>query len=59
MRAMGLRPQTASGVCIRSQHRWDDDGWMAAQCDRDWGHQPCSVYELHAGSWRRHADEHW
>ena len=58
-RAMELRPQTASVVCTRSQHCWNDNGWMAAQRDRDWGHQPCSIYELHAGSWRRHADGRW
>jgi hypothetical protein len=30
-------------------------GWRAAP-QRDWLHAPLSIYELHAGSWRRHPD---
>ncbi len=58
-RAVELRPDTASIVCSQSRHAWADADWMAARHDRDWLHQPCSIYELHAGSWRRHAEGRW
>lgn len=58
-RAMELRPQNASVVCTTTRHRWGDERWMNARKDADWLHQPFSIYELHAGSWRRHADGRW
>lgn len=58
-RAVELRPHTASRVCTQSHHVWMDGDWMAARPGHDWRHQPCSIYELHAGSWQRHADGGW
>ncbi|HEX4025509.1 MAG TPA: 1,4-alpha-glucan branching protein GlgB [Steroidobacteraceae bacterium] len=49
------RPATASRVYC-SGHVWADGAWMQARAARDWLRSPLSIYELHAGSWRRHAD---
>lgn len=51
-----MRPETASCIPAPSQHRWSDSAWMGRREQFDWQHQPLSIYELHAGSWRRHAD---
>ena len=51
-----LRPGTASRVAPVSTHDWQDADWLAARASRDWLHAPMNVYEVHAGSWRRHAD---
>ncbi len=53
--ACELRPANASRV-YRSGYSWGDMDWMRARRERDWLHAPMSIYELHAGSWRRHAD---
>ena len=45
-------PGTASRIVGASGYRWSDDDWIAR---RD-GRGPMNVYELHAGSWRRHED---
>jgi 1,4-alpha-glucan branching enzyme len=54
-RASELRPATASIVC-ESHYRWGDADWLRARRERDWLHAPMSIYEVHAGSWRRHSD---
>jgi 1,4-alpha-glucan branching enzyme len=54
-RAAELRPATAS-IVTRSGYRWGDEDWMRHRHERDWLRAPMSVYEVHAGSWRRHAD---
>jgi 1,4-alpha-glucan branching enzyme len=51
-----LRPGTASVVAKPSRHRWQDEDWMDAREHSNWLHEPHSVYEVHAGSWKRHAD---
>ena len=55
-RAFEMRPATAGRVCGTSTHRWNDDDWMRARASRDWLHAPMTIYEVHAGSWRREAD---
>ncbi|HEX8986456.1 MAG TPA: 1,4-alpha-glucan branching protein GlgB [Rhodocyclaceae bacterium] len=55
-RAAELRPSTASVVAAPSAYAWKDRAWMAQRAERDWLHAPMSVYEVHAGSWMRHAD---
>jgi 1,4-alpha-glucan branching enzyme len=53
-RAFEMRPGTAARVCGSSMYRWRDSDWMS---QRDgWQHKPISIYEVHLGSWRRHAD---
>jgi 1,4-alpha-glucan branching enzyme len=51
-----LRPSTAARVRAPSSYQWDDANWMQTRAGADWLHAPCSVYEVHVGSWRRHAD---
>jgi len=55
-RAAELRPGTASRVAAPSSHAWTDTDWMRARAAWDWQHAPLSIYEVHAGSWMRHAD---
>ena len=51
-----LRPRTASIVASESSFSWSDQLWMERRSHRDWQHAPLSVYEMHAGSWRRAED---
>ena len=55
-RHMFLRPETTSRIPDDTPYAWRDDAWIAARAEFDWQHRPVSVYELHPGSWRRHAD---
>jgi len=54
-RAAELRPGTAS-IVSASRHRWNDAEWLQRRAGWDWLHAPLSIYEVHAGSWRRHPD---
>ena len=51
-----LRPATAARVSAPSRHAWNDAGWLARRAQWDWLHAPLAIYEVHAGSWRRHPD---
>lgn len=51
-----IRPETTSCIPFASRHKWQDSDWLMRRAKFDWQHQPISVYELHAGSWRRHPD---
>ncbi len=51
-----LRPATASRVTPATSHIWNDAAWLATRAARNWLHAPMNVYEIHAGSWRRHPD---
>ena len=53
--AMELRPSTAS-IVARIPHRIDDS-WMQSRGSRAHREAPISVYEVHAGSWRRKVEE--
>ncbi len=55
--AAELRPKSASVVSNIDNYEWNDAQWMEARAARDWQHAPMTVYELHAGSWRRKASE--
>lgn len=50
-----LPPATAS-VVWELDYRWDDHEWMRGRRERQAGSAPISVYEVHAGSWRRPDD---
>jgi 1,4-alpha-glucan branching enzyme len=52
-RATEAPPATSSVVAPRLQHAWGDEAWMAERAERRHPGAPISVYELHAGSWRR------
>ena len=49
-----LRPGTASCAALGSRHEWQDAQWMESRTQWDWLHAPLNVYEIHAGSWKRH-----
>jgi 1,4-alpha-glucan branching enzyme len=51
-------PGTASAVMSPQEFRWNDAVWMAARTEHQQPHRPLSIYELHAGSWRRNTREH-
>ncbi len=51
-----LRPSTAARTCLPTAHAWRDGEWMAHRGQWDWLHAPINIYEVHAGSWRRHPD---
>ncbi|CAI8726576.1 1,4-alpha-glucan branching enzyme [Methylocaldum szegediense] len=58
-RQFELRPNTASIVPSDQAYDWHDDDWMEHRANRDWLHEPMSVYEVHLGSWRRDASGHF
>ena len=53
---MFMRPETTSCIADNSAYAWQDGDWVTQRESWDWQHQPISIYELHAGSWRKHAD---
>lgn len=57
--AMEERPRTGSVVVDLDQYQWQDSEWIAARGQRQSLDRPISIYEVHLGSWRREADEHW
>jgi 1,4-alpha-glucan branching enzyme len=52
-----MRPNNASVVRTIDDHKWKDTAWMESRPLRDWLHSPMTIYELHAGSWRRRPEE--
>ncbi|NQD37499.1 1,4-alpha-glucan branching protein GlgB [Permianibacter sp. IMCC34836] len=55
-RAMELAPGNASRISNDERYRWRDQRWRQRQRQGVATDQPMAVYELHAGSWRRHPD---
>jgi 1,4-alpha-glucan branching enzyme len=51
--AAELRPNNASVVYDIDHYHWNDAAWLEARTARDWLHAPMSIYEVHAGAWRR------
>ena len=58
--SMQRPPETASLVCDISGYAWRDAGWLEyrkAHFDRaNYLSQPLNIYEVHLGSWKKHAD---
>jgi 1,4-alpha-glucan branching enzyme len=54
-----LRPNTASTIAAPSRHAWSDAAWLDRRAAAGWARAPLSVYEVHAGSWRRRDDGAW
>ena len=50
------RPGTAARTAVASRHQWRDGTWLETRGRWDWQHAAMSVYEVHLGSWMRHAD---
>ena len=57
-RSMQHAPDTASRVVVDDSYDWQDGEWMASRGNTDNRERPISIYEVHAGSWRRKADQH-
>ncbi|NOT81895.1 MAG: 1,4-alpha-glucan branching protein GlgB [Gallionella sp.] len=51
-----MRPGTAALTSPTREHRWQDDAWMKQRGEWDWLHSAINIYEIHAGSWKRHPD---
>ncbi len=51
-----LRPGTAARTPAADIINWRDSGWLANRAEWDWLHAPLNIYEIHAGSWKRHPD---
>ncbi|RME68846.1 MAG: 1,4-alpha-glucan branching protein GlgB, partial [Nitrospirae bacterium] len=49
-------PGTASVVWDLS-YKWNDENWMNLRAERNSLNAPISIYEIHAGSWRRVPEE--
>ncbi|HKK26986.1 MAG TPA: 1,4-alpha-glucan branching protein GlgB [Gemmatimonadota bacterium] len=49
-------PRTGS-VVWDLEYDWEDDGWMESRGERGGRDRPMSIYEVHAGSWRRVPEE--
>ena len=54
-RQMFMRPETTSRIPDPARYAWRDESWLDARARFDWQHRPISMYEVHPGSWRRHA----
>jgi 1,4-alpha-glucan branching enzyme len=54
--AAELRPSTASVVARTDDFRWTDAHFLAQRGRADPRRVPMAIYEVHLGSWRRHAD---
>ena len=50
-----LRPDTASLV-TQSTFQWTDQDWINNRTNSSWQSAPCSIYEVHLGSWQRTDD---
>ncbi|MDY3928949.1 MAG: 1,4-alpha-glucan branching protein GlgB [Clostridia bacterium] len=51
-----VRPSSASVVCDTSGFVWEDSKWLEKRKKTPPYDKPMVIYELHAGSWRRHED---
>lgn len=51
-----LRPNNAALTPVTEPYQWQDGDWMMQRAQWDWLHAPVNIYELHAGSWKRHPD---
>lgn len=49
-------PGTASKIYDVTGYKWSDEEWMTRRANSDTYSSPMNVYEIHAGSWKRHED---
>ena len=52
-------PKTASIVWSLDNYSWQDQPWMESRAQRNWLHEPMSVYEVHLESWLRGPLREW
>ncbi|HEY3859592.1 MAG TPA: 1,4-alpha-glucan branching protein GlgB [Gammaproteobacteria bacterium] len=48
------KPEHSASRVAASSYAWGDGAWLRDRAD--WRQAPMTVYEIHAGSWRRHPD---
>ena len=55
------QPPATASVVFSSEFDWSDGDWMAARAQSLAFDRPVSIYEVHAGSWRRrpHEGDRW
>ncbi len=53
------RPETASKFYDIEGYEWHDQKWLNARKARPAYESPMNIYEVHAGSWKMHADENF
>jgi len=51
-----LRPRTASQTQAPTAYKWKDKRWIQNRENKNWLHEPLSIYECHLGSWQRDED---
>jgi 1,4-alpha-glucan branching enzyme len=49
-------PRTAS-IVWDLEYTWNDAAWLEQRREKSGNPQPMSVYEIHAGSWKRHSGQ--
>ena len=49
-------PETSSIICPPPQFRWHDAAYRARTAKQTASSRPVNIYEVHAGSWKRHED---
>jgi 1,4-alpha-glucan branching enzyme len=55
--ARAEHPPATASIVWQARHAWADAAWMATRGPRFARTAPVSIYEVHAGSWRRHHNE--
>ena len=51
-------PPASASITHRLDYDWADQAWMDGRKSANSLDAPWSIYEIHLGSWRRHADGH-
>ncbi len=51
-----MRPNTAAQIPTNEHYCWQDKKWLENRASWDWLHAPLNIFEVHAGSWKRHPD---
>ena len=57
--AMEQRPRTGSVVAELDRYQWSDEEWVNKRTEKQGLDRPISIYEVHAGSWKKVPDEKW
>lgn len=52
-----LRPGTASKVASIEGFKWSDNRWIDTRTQSNFKKEPIAIYEMHPGSWKKHAPE--
>lgn len=52
-----LRPGTASEITDLNGIAWHDNAWLKKRAEAPFWERPLAVYEVHMGSWKRHAED--